>query len=227
MSLLNRPLTWVAAGALALTSLPAMALQPFTAQYQASYMGVVADGQMTLTPVDGNKWQYSLKVQNQLGQLTQNTIFDEANGRLRPLSSQDRSVLLVKKKNVQANYDWAKKQATWKGDIKPDRAGPVALKTGDMDALLINLAIARDFSAGKPLTYRMVDEGRIKSLTYKTVGKEQITVAGKTYDATKVSRVDGNKEQIAWVTKELPVPVRLLQREGGKDALDLTIKSIK
>ncbi|MBT2766199.1 DUF3108 domain-containing protein [Stenotrophomonas sp. ISL-67] len=227
MSILNRPLSWAAAGALALTSLPAMALQPFTAEYQATYMGLAAPGQMTLTRMDGDKWQYSLKVQNQLGQLTQNTVFDEANGHLRPLSSEDRSAVFVKKKNVQANYDWSRKQATWKGDIKPERAGPVTLKTGDLDALLINLAIARDFADGKPLTYRMVDEGRVKSLTYKTVGKEQVTVGGKTYDATKVSRVDGNKEQIAWVTKELPVPVRLLQREGGKDALDLTIKSIK
>ncbi len=227
MSLLNRPLTWIAAGALALTSLPAMALQPFTAEYQASYQNVQAKGKMTLAQEPGNKWKYSLDVSNQLANLSQNTIFDESGGKLRPLSSQDSSSLLVKKRSVQANYDWSKKQATWTGDIKPDRAGPVALKPGDMDALLVNLAIARDFADGKPLTYRMVDEGRVKSLTYKTVGKEQITVAGKTYDATKVSRVDGNKEQIAWVVKELPVPVRLLQREKGYDTLNLTISSFK
>lgn len=227
MSIVTRPLSWIAAGALAVVSLPAMALQPFTAEYQANYMGMQAPGKMTLTQVDGNKWKYSLDVKNQLAVLSQNTTFEEANGALRPLSSQDSSVLLVKKRNVQANYDWSKKQATWTGDIKPDRAGPVALKAGDMDALLINLAIARDFSAGKPLTYRMVDEGRIKPMTYKVAGTENVTVGGKTYNATKVTRVDGNKELIAWVTKDLPVPVRLLQREGGKDALDLTIKSFK
>jgi hypothetical protein len=227
MTILSRPLSWIAAGALAVVSLPALALQPFTAEYQANYMGVQAPGKMTLKQVDGNKWQYSLDVSNQLATLSQNTTFDEANGVLRPLSSQDRSLLLVKKRNVQANYDWSKKQATWTGDIKPDRAGPVALKAGDMDALLINLAIARDFAAGKPLTYRMVDEGRIKPMTYKVSGTENVTVAGKTYTTTKVSRVDGDKELIAWVTKDLPVPVRLLQREKGKDALDLTIRSFK
>jgi len=58
MTILNRPLSWVAAGALALTSLPAMAMQPFTAQYQANYMGVVAPGTMTLTKGDGNTWTY-------------------------------------------------------------------------------------------------------------------------------------------------------------------------
>jgi hypothetical protein len=227
MTTLNRPLSWIAVGALALTSLPALALEPFTAQYQANYMGVQAPGTMTLAKADGNTWKYSLDVRSPMATLSQNTVFEEASGRLRPLSSKDSSVLLVKKRNVQANYDWAKNQATWTGDIKPDRAGPVALKAGDMDALLINLAIARDLAAGKPLKYRMVDEGRVKQLGYKAEGKESVTVAGKTYDATKVSRVDGNKEQIVWIVKDFPVPVRLLQREGGRDALDLTIKSFK
>jgi len=226
MNLMNRPLTWIAAGALAVVSLPAMALQPFKADYQASYMGMQANGTMTLASEGANKWRYSLNVKNQLADLSQTTVFEEANGRLRPLTSNDRSVLLVKKRNVDANYNWNSNQATWTGDVKPDRRGPVALKPGDMDALLINLAIARDLAAGKPLNYRMVDEGRIKPMSYKVVGKEKITVAGKSYDATKVSRVDGNKELIAWIVPEFPVPARLLQRESGKDALDLTIKGM-
>ena len=226
MTTLNRPLTWIAAGALAVVSLPAMALQPFKADYQASYMGMQANGTMTLASEGANKWRYSLNVKNQLADLSQSTVFEEANGRLRPLSSNDRSVLLVKKRNVDATYNWSSNQATWTGDVKPDRRGPVALKAGDMDALLINLAIARDLAAGKPLNYRMVDEGRIKPMSYKVVGKEKITVAGKSYDATKVSRTDGNKELIAWIVPEFPVPARLLQRESGKDALDLTIKGM-
>jgi len=72
----------------------------------------------------------------------------------------------------------------------------------------------------------MVDEVWIKLMNYKVVGQEKINVAGKSYDATKVSRTDGNKELIAWIVKEFPVPARLLQRESGKDALDLTIKGM-
>lgn len=226
MNMLNRPLTWIAAGALAVVSLPAMALQPFKADYQASYMGMQANGSMTLASEGANKWRYSLNVKNQLADLSQSTVFEEANGRLRPLSSNDRSVLLVKKRNVDATYNWSSNQATWSGDVKPERRGPVALKAGDMDALLINLAIARDLAAGKPLNYRMVDEGRIKPMSYKVVGKEQITIGGKSYEATKVSRTDGNKELIAWIVPEFPVPARLLQRDNGKDALDLTIKGM-
>ena len=226
MSTLSRPVTWIAAAGLALTSLPAMALQPFNAEYQANYMGMQANGTMTLAAEGSGKWRYSLHVKNQLADLRQSTVFEQAGERLRPLTSQDSSVLLVKKRNVQATYNWTSNQATWTGDVKPERRGPVALRAGDMDALLINLAIARDVAAGRPLTYRMVDEGRTKPMTYRVVGKEQVTVNGRNYEATKVSRVDGNKEMLAWIVPEFPVPTRLLQRESGKDALDLTIKSL-
>lgn len=227
MNGLTRPLSLIAAAGLALASLPALAIQPFQANYQANYMGMQANGTMTLAAAGANQWRYTLTIQNQLATLSQSTVFDEQNGQLRPLSSNDKSALLVKKRNVQANYDWNSHQATWSGDIKPDRRGPVVLQPGDMDALLINLAIARDLAAGKPLNYRMVDEGRIKPMTYKVVGKENVTVNGKPQQATKVSRSDGDKELIAWIVPDLPVPARLLQREKGQDSLDLTIQSLR
>jgi len=227
MKRLARPFALLTAATLALASLPALALQPFTADYQASYMGLQASGTMTLASAGNNQWRYSLQIQNPMATLSQSTVFDEKAGQLRPLSSNDSSALVVKRRNVQAKYDWTTNQATWTGDVKPERRGPVKLQAGDMDALLINLAIARDVTAGKPLTYRMVDEGRVKSMTYQVIGKETLTVNGKQQQATKVSRTDGNKELIAWIVPDLPVPARLLQRENGQDALDLTIRSLR
>ncbi|GHH48136.1 DUF3108 domain-containing protein [[Pseudomonas] boreopolis] len=227
MNSLKRSLSLIAAAGLALASLPALAIQPFQADYKANYMGMQANGTMTLAAAGNNQWRYTLTIQNQLANLSQSTVFDEQNGQLRPLSSNDSSSLLVKKRNVQASYDWNSRQATWSGDIKPDRRGPVALQPGDMDALLINLAIARDLAAGKSLSYRMVDEGRVKPMAYKVVGKENITVNGKSQQATKVSRTDGDKELIAWIVPSLPVPARLLQRDKGQDSLDLTIQSVR
>lgn len=227
MNILPRPLAALAAAGLALAALPALAMQPFQADYQANYMGMQANGQMTLASAGNNQWRYTLVIQNQLANLSQSTVFEEHAGQLRPISSHDTSSMLVKRRNVEAKYDWASSQATWSGDIKPDRRGPVKLQAGDMDALLINLAIARDLAAGKPLNYRMVDEGRIKPMVYKVVGKENVTVNGKQQLATKVSRVDGDKELIAWIVPDMPVPARLLQKEKGQDALDLTIKQLR
>ncbi len=212
---------------LLVASLPAAAVQPFSAQYQASAMGMQGDGQMSLTSQGNNRWQYSLTIKNQLVDLSQNTVFDDQKGWLRPLSSSDISRLLVKKKAVNTNFDWAKNQATWTGDVKPERAGPVALKPGDMDALLVNLALVRDVAAGKPLNYRMVENGSAKPMSYQVIGKEKITIGGQSRDATKVSRINGKKEIIVWVVASMPVPARILQREDGQDSIDLQLKSWK
>ncbi|MGH8025820.1 MAG: DUF3108 domain-containing protein [Pseudoxanthomonas sp.] len=215
----------IAAGLLAVASLPAVAVEAFSAQYQASAMGMQGDGQMSITSQGSNRWQYSLTIKNQLVDLSQKTVFDEQKGWLRPLSSTDLSRVLVKKKAVNANFDWSKNQATWNGDVKPERAGPVALKPGDMDALLVNLALVRDVAAGKPLTYRMVENGNAKTMSYQVAGKEKVTIGGQSRDATKVVRTSGNKQIIVWVVPSMPVPARILQREDGQDSIDLQLKA--
>ncbi|MEO6365373.1 MAG: DUF3108 domain-containing protein [Luteimonas sp.] len=223
----GRLLRIVAAATLVLASLPALAIKPFTANYQASFMGMEASGQMTLAPAGADRWKYTLSIKNSLAQMTQITTFEDRNGQWRPLSGSDSTNLLIKKSNKDASYDWAKGEARWSGDVKPDRAGPLKLQAGDLDALLVNLALARDVPAGKALSYRMVEDGRAKQLNYRVAGKETITVGGKEQQATKVSRTDGNKETIAWVVDGLPVPARILQRKNGKDEIDLRIKSVR
>src|SRR5690606_5066720 len=130
----------------------------------------------------------------------------EHEGVLRPLSSSDQSRMLVKRQSVDATYDWNSGQVRWSGDVKPERAGPVALQEGDMDALLVNLAVVRDVAAGKPLNYRLVENGRVRSMDYKVAGKERITVGGSAREATKVVRASGDRETIAWIVPGMPVP---------------------
>ena len=137
------------------------------------------------------------------------------------------SLLLIRKSNKTATYDWGSGQARWSGDVKADRSGPITLQAGDMDAMLINLAIARDVQAGKPLVYRMVDDGRAKQMSYQVAGKESITIGGKAQQATKVSRTDGDRETVVWVVDGLPVPARILQRKNGSDEMDLQLKSFR
>ncbi|SEL76279.1 Protein of unknown function [Pseudoxanthomonas sp. GM95] len=225
---LTRPLQLLAAATtLALAATPAFALDAFTATYQASAMGMQGNGQMTLVAQGAGKWKYDMSVRNQLVNLTQSTTFEDKDGTFRPLSSSDSSMVLVKSKSVKTNYDWSSKQATWSGDIKDNRKGPIALQPGDMDALLVNLAIVRDVHAGKPLNYRMLENGKASPMTYQAAGKETITVAGKQVSATKVSQTDGKKQMIVWVVPDMPVPARILQRENGQDSYDLTLTSFK
>ena len=110
--------------------------------------------------------------------------------------------------------------------MKPERAGPVKLRAGDMDAMLLNLALARDVAAGKALSYRLVENGRAKQHVYKVAGKEQVTIGGRAHEATKVVRTDDEKQTVAWIVKGFPVPVRILQRDEGEDKMDLRLVSI-
>lgn len=212
----------VLAASLALASAPAFAAQPFSAPYQANYMGMKANGRMSIEAVGGGQWRYTLEIHNQMANLVQTTVFDEDDGTLRPLSGSDSNKLLIRKSNKKANYDWSRGVATWSGDVKPDRAGPLKLQKGDLDALLVNLAIARDAVAGKPLRYRMVDDGKVRQLSYSIAGKEAINIGGKSQQATKVVSTSGDKQTTLWVVPGIPVPVRIMQSDDG-DTVDLRI----
>ena len=212
---------------LAGASATAAAIEPFTAHYQANYMGMQGKGLMTLQQAEGDRWTYRFTVDGSIATLLQSTVFEERDGAYRPLSGRDSSRVLIKKVDKNASYDWGKGVATWTGDVKADRAGPVKLRAGDMDAMLVNLAIVRDVAAGKPLRSRMVDDGRVKQLAYSVAGKEQVKVGGKAHEATKVVATDGDKQTIAWVVDGLPVPARLLQKRDGKDEMDLRLTSVE
>lgn len=228
------PRSTALAAVLALAAAPVLAVEPFTADYQASYMGMEADGKMTLARAGGDRWKYSLDVTGMGAQLSQSTMFEAQDGKWRPLSSNDSqqgtsglAAMLVKKKSVDAKYDWAKGEARWSGDVKPERAGPVKLQAGDLDGMLMNLALVRDVAAGKPLSYRLVEDGKARQQTFKVAGKESVQVGGKSQQATKVVRDDGDKQIIAWVVDGLPVPARILQRRDGSDHIDLRLQSVR
>ena len=208
--------------ALCAAALPAWAaspLKPFTATYDVNYMGLNGTATMALAPAGEDRWKYSLDIDSAIANLSQHTVFDARGGQWRPLSNNDSAVLLIKRNS--------KREARWTGDVKADRAGPVALRDGDIDAMLLNLVIPRDVTAGKALDYRMVDDGRAKQMHYKVVGKETVEVGGEQRPATKVARVDDDKQQILWIVPGLPVPARILQRKGGKDEMDLVLTSIE
>ena len=213
--------------ALLLAAVPAWAVDPFNADYAASWKGVEANAQITLASVGGNRWSYTLDISNKLGSARQATTFEDRGGLWRPLSGNDTTQMLFKKSQKNASYDWAKGEARWSGDVKPDRMGPVKIQDGDLDAMLLNLAIVRDMGAGKPLNYRVVDNGVVRQQSYQNLGKDTVSVAGKQRDATKISRTSENKQVIVWVVDDLPVPARILQKKDGKDELDLVLKSVR
>ncbi|MBP6216539.1 MAG: DUF3108 domain-containing protein [Luteimonas sp.] len=222
------------ASVLALASGPLLAIEPFTANYGANFMGLQADGRMTLAAEGQDRWKYSLEITGAGARLSQSTVFEARGEQWRPLSSVDLQRgesglgrMLIKNRTINAEFDWNASQARWTGDIRPDRGGPVKLQPGDVDGMLLNLALVRDFAAGKPLSYRMVDDGKVRRGVFKPAGTETITVGGKQHKATKLSWNQEGRSITAWVVEGIPVPARILQQRDGRDHVDLRLKSFR
>ena len=212
---------------------PAWALEPFVASYQAYNEGKLAgNASMKVTPRAGDQWQIDLNVKGTRGfarlaglNIEQSTVFDTRDGQFLPLSQATvRHTLLMGKKMV-GTYDWKSGTAQWQGDIKKNRRAPLPLQAGDMSALLMNLAVIRDAAPGRQLTYRVVDNGRVREYQYVVSPEpETVTVEDLSYSALRVSRSNGgNDETIFWVADGVPTPVRILQREDGQDGVDLRL----
>lgn len=215
----------VVASVLAMMAAPAYALKPFTAQYEASFKGISAGGSMSLSQ-QGNRWTYAMGIRNAMANLSQATVFEDAGGRYRPLGGSDRSTYLMKTRSVVTHYNWKGLQARWTGDVKPQRAGPVPMQPGDMDALLVNLALVRDVGFGRTsMSYRLLENGKAKPMVYRVAGREKITVNGRTLDTTKVVQSAGGKQTTAWIAAGVPTPVRIVQREDGSDVFRLQLTS--
>lgn len=209
------------------------ALEPFVARYEARYHGNPAgDATLQVVRQPSPQWRVDLGIEGRRGMagvlglnVQQSTVFDVIDNAYRPLSqSTVRKGLFLGRKTV-GTYDWNKASAHWRGDLKKRHQEPVALMSGDMSGLLINLAIIRDARPGAVLRYRFVEGGRVRSHSYQVAVEPETTRVGElSYSTLRVARTNGgNDDTVVWVAQGVPTPVRILQRENGEDAVDLRL----
>ena len=220
-------------GALAFASLPACALEPFVATYQAYYKGKLAgNAKMQVVQAGTENWRVDLGIRGNRGfaglvglNIEQSTVFDTPGDLYRPLSQGTVKHAVFTGKKTSGIFDWPAMTARWKGDLKKNRLEPVPLHQGDMTALLMNLAVIRDAEPGKELGYRVVEQGRARDYRYAVASEtETVAVDDMSYDAMRVHRTNGgNDETIFWVASGVPTPIRILQREDGQDSVDLRL----
>src|SRR5690606_11364222 len=101
------------------------------------------------------------------------------------------------------------------------RAGPVALQAGDIDMLLLNVALARDVAAGRATRYRVVDNGHARMLAFKRLGTETVTVDGRKREAMKLFAAADGRQYVAWIVPGMALPARFLQHEPDGDTIDM------
>lgn len=227
------PVRLLLLGALAVASLPACALEPFVASYQAYYEGKLAGtATMKVVNTDGDRWRVDLGIRGSRGfarlvglNIEQSTVFDTPGELLRPLSQATVKHALFTGKKTYGVFDWNARTARWQGDVKKSRALPIPLQDGDMTGLLTNLAVMRDSEPGKALSYRVLENGRARQHDYAVAAQTEIVaVDDLSYDAMRVARTNGgDTETVLWVASGVPTPIRILQRKNGQDTIDLRL----
>jgi hypothetical protein len=208
-------------------------LWPFVAAYSV-HRAARPMGEATLQLVRGAgvQWRMDLGIRANRGlfglaglDAQQSTVFIDGAAGFQPLSQGTVRQALFVDKRSSGRFDWNAGTAQWSGDISEHRRQPVPLRAGDMSGLLVNLAVVRDARPGAQLVYRVVDNGRAREHRYAvSAQKEGITVNDIDYLAMRVERTDRDDEQtVFWVAEGVPTPVRILQREDGKDVYDLQL----
>ncbi|MDI9240615.1 DUF3108 domain-containing protein [Lysobacter sp. LF1] len=224
----------------ALVASPALALEPFVANYQIFRGGKpMGEATMQVVPAQGlpGKWRIDLDMRGTRGLVglvgvnaQQSTVFDMVGETYRPITQSTVRKAVFLGREITGTYDWNTHTARWTGDVSKNRREPVPLHDGDMSALLINLAIIRDAQPGRELAYRFVDNGRARDHHYAVAQElEGVSVDGMGFNAMRVSRVQGSgtDETVVWVVEGVPTPVRILQRENGEDTYDLRLVDYK
>ena len=219
---------------------PAQALEPFVANYAVLRAGrTLGEATMRVVHGDGPRWRVDLGMRGTglVGlagiNAEQSTVFDTVGETYRPLTQSTLRKTLFTRKQTVGTYDWRSLTARWTGDVKSTRKAPVTLGPGDMSGLLINLAVIRDAQPGKALSYRFVDDGRVREHHYAVAPElETVSVGDIGYNAMRVTRVQtggegGLEETMIWVVDGVPTPIRMLQRENGVDTYDLRLVDYK
>lgn len=198
------------------------ALKPFSADYSVRYQGIPAAAQASLTR-SGDNWNYVMAIGNVAASMNQATYFRERNGTYLPLGGSDRLQYVGQRRAIRTRYDWPSLQVRWSGDAKPSRSGPIPLQSGDVDALLLQLALVRDHEAGRPMQYRVIENGRARPVSFRRAGTEQVTIGARTTPAVRYVQTGDGKTTTAWIASGIPIPVRLTQQENGRETVRLTM----
>ena len=201
------------------TAVPALA--PFNARYRVTRDGKeLGDATLNLVSLPDHRWRIDLRIEATRGlygiaglDMQQSTVFDTPNDVFRPLSQSTVRKALFTRKQVTGIYDWSKGMAQWTGDLKKNRRAPVPLRAGDMNGLLINLALLRDVVPGATLQYRFVEYGRAKDQQFQvSTAREPQVVDDLAYQALRVDRVRGGGDSTTfWVVEAVPTPIRIVQ----------------
>lgn len=213
-------------------------LQGFQSNYQVFRKGSLAGtAMMQVVRLGPTRWRVDLGIRGTKGlagfaalNSQQSTVFDQVGTQYVPVSQSTVLSTFFGSNKIVGTYNWQTNQARWTGDIKKARQLPVALQSGDMNLLLVNLAVVRDARPGTALNYRLVDRGRAKPIHFIADSAQEVLKLGEQgFQALAVRRtgVAADESLTVWVSEGVPTPIRMVLVQDDVGELDLQLATYK
>ena len=209
------------------TTLAAIQLDPFEAQYSLYAKGVVvASITRRLAEFDDNSYEYRSETKTtglvalfKRVRVVETSRFSLQGQQLRPDYYSYARSGGKEKRDVSVLFDWTDNRIkhTINGESWQMPAQP-----GVMDKLLYELAIRHDVDNGhSPVVYQVADGGGIRTYNFERLGEETISTPLGTHETIKMVRRKSNSGRVTvfWCAKDLDflaVQVEFIEQDGSK-----------
>jgi hypothetical protein len=226
---LKLPQILIASVALAVFTTTAFAAppQPFTASYQVLRDGeTLGQATITLKSLGNNEYEYSNQMKGTAGLAAMLGINSSSVTRFRwnnnapETETYTNKVTGFKPKQRTMQVNWTSNQVSVndnKGAM--NYAATPGMVDGNTMPLALGLALA---SGHQSITLPVGVRQQVERQQYKVQGAEAVQVPAGNFQAARVTRTDSDKHFDAWYVKQYPLPVKLMQTEGGDMTLQLT-----
>ncbi|HEC19798.1 MAG TPA: DUF3108 domain-containing protein [Gammaproteobacteria bacterium] len=159
------------------------------------------------------------------GQVVERSLWDFFQGLPRPLKYTYFNSGRKKKRNVQLDFDWQKRQVINTINGEPWK---MPLEYGTQDKLLYQLRIMQDLPTDQPrLRYPIADGGKLKYYDIEVMGTERIRTELGVFDAVRLRYIKGSRKTTMWCARQLSyLPVRIEQQKNNDSPVRAILTSV-
>ncbi|HET9679270.1 MAG TPA: DUF3108 domain-containing protein [Gammaproteobacteria bacterium] len=158
--------------------------------------------------------------------ITEKSIFTLHDDDIRPLTFKYRHQGSDENRRQTLQFDWTADvvHSNYRGD-----KATIALESGMLDHLLVQLAVMRDVAANSlPEEYVVLDRNVVKHYQVKRTGKADVETQAGTFNTVIVQRLDDDKTVLFWLAPKLNyVPVRMELREPDESTITMELIDYK
>lgn len=176
----------------------------YTTEYEGKHSGITIKTTRSLVRTAEDNYLFVSVAKAMFASIEEISQFKLRDDKIIPESYRYQRSVFGNKKEANIVFDWHDNTATYREKGKKNKPAVHQAYIGLLDPSLYQLQLQRDLLQGESsLNYDFVREKRIKNYHFKVVGKEDLKVGDKIYEAVKIERDDDDKKKtVIWLIPE-------------------------